>query len=248
MFCPIYFGLTFEWSPNKFGNLTCEETTIVFADTCFVVFWTFFAWDMKCLSKKTVNLECYHIVFFFWSDIKSQMAICHFGSRNFHQTGWSLSGCWSSPLLLASALGGVWLGGFHAHWCVLRIVVRVLLQSLFSPLPSSFTPRPMSLSILPTSTELATLGTLTDVVRWVGINTAIWDSTSRGFGTLPNMRVLACQPPESVLRVINGLRIPILRADGRPGNDSRWIRCRCASPPWFDYGRIDSGGVGLASL
>lgn len=74
----------------------------------------------------------------------------------------------------------------------------------------------MSLSILPTSTELATLGTLTDVVRWVGINTAIWDLTSRGFGTLPNMRVLACQPPESVLRVINGLRIPILRADGRP--------------------------------
>ena len=67
-----------------------------------------------------------------------------------------------------------------------------------------------------TSTELATLGTLTDVVRWVGINTAIWDLTSRGFGTLPNMRVLACQPPESVLRVINGLRIPILRADGRP--------------------------------
>ena len=74
----------------------------------------------------------------------------------------------------------------------------------------------MSLSILPTSTELATLGTLTDVVRWVGSNTAIWDLTSRGFGTLPNMRVLACQPPESVLRVINGLRIPILRADGRP--------------------------------
>ena len=53
-------------------------------------------------------------------------------------------------------------------------------------------------------------------MRWVGINGAVWDLTSRGFGTLPNMRVLACQPPESVLRVINGLRIPILRADGRP--------------------------------
>lgn len=69
---------------------------------------------------------------------------------------------------LASASCGVWLGDFLAHWGVVLIVVRLLLLSLFSLLPSSF--RPMSLSILPTSTELATLGTLTEVVRWVGIN------------------------------------------------------------------------------
>lgn len=74
----------------------------------------------------------------------------------------------------------------------------------------------MALSVLPTNTELAGMASLNDVVTWTGLNAQLWNLVSRSFGTIPNMRVLAMQPPQSVLAVINGLRIPVLRADGSP--------------------------------
>lgn len=106
-------------------------------------------------------------------------------------------------LAVGISIGWIWLGVFLAHWCVVQIVVRSHLCRALSHQDQCPSQHP---------SHKRRVG----YVRWVGINGAVWYLTSRGFGTLPNMRALACQPPESVLRAINGLRIPILRADGRP--------------------------------
>ena len=64
--------------------------------------------------------------------------------------------------------------------------------------------------------RVGSMGSLNDVVSWVGVQADLWTLLSHTFGTLPNWRVLAAQPVESVMSVTNGLRIQILRADASP--------------------------------
>ena len=76
----------------------------------------------------------------------------------------------------------------------------------------------MSIHVLPTDAELATFSTPADLVRWSGLDPAVWTIVDRSLGTLPHIRLVASLPLSGLKAAMTAARVPVTGAAPRELN------------------------------